>query len=88
MWGRIKNINDIIKTNKLIFDGYPRTINQAKKLETLLQDKNYLEYNLSSGILDMIINMKEHSKNKIENYLGKRFIRLQTLKDRISKIQL
>ena len=59
-----------------------------KKLETLLQDKNYLEYNLSSGILDMIINMKEHSKNKIDNYLGKRFIRLQTLKDRISKIQL
>ena len=28
------------KKNKLIFDGYPRTINQAKNLEKLLRDSN------------------------------------------------
>ena len=33
-------ILDKKKTNKLIFDGYPRTINQAKKLETLLSKSN------------------------------------------------
>ena len=31
-----KAIFDIKKKNKLIFDGYPRTINQAKNLESLL----------------------------------------------------
>ena len=31
-----KAIFDINKKNKLIFDGYPRTINQAKNLESLL----------------------------------------------------
>ena len=59
--------------------------------ETLLQDKNYLEYNLSSGILDMIINMKGYSKNKILSspLFRKKVYKDKTgLKDRISKIQL
>ena len=33
-------IFDKKKKNKLIFDGYPRTINQAKNLEKLLKDSN------------------------------------------------
>ena len=32
----INIINDPIKKNKLIFDGYPRSINQAKNLDLLL----------------------------------------------------
>ncbi len=35
-----KIIFDITKKNKLIFDGYPRTINQAKNLENLLKRSN------------------------------------------------
>ena len=35
-----KIISDPNKINKLIFDGYPRTINQAKNLETLLTKSN------------------------------------------------
>ena len=35
-----KIIFDPQKMNKLIFDGYPRTINQAKNLETLLKKSN------------------------------------------------
>ncbi len=35
-----KVIFDSKKKNKLIFDGYPRTINQAKNLETLLIKSN------------------------------------------------
>tara|TARA_Y100001936_G_scaffold224286_1_gene241771 strand:+ start:157 stop:720 length:564 start_codon:yes stop_codon:yes gene_type:complete len=35
-----KIIFDKKKTNKLIFDGYPRTINQAKILESLLHKSN------------------------------------------------
>ena len=35
-----KIIFDSKKKNKLIFDGYPRTINQAKNLENLLNKSN------------------------------------------------
>ena len=35
-----KIIFDPKKMNKLIFDGYPRTINQAKNLESLLNKSN------------------------------------------------
>ena len=35
-----KVIFDINKKNKLIFDGYPRTINKAKNLENLLNKSN------------------------------------------------
>ena len=35
-----KIIFDPLKKNKLIFDGYPRTINQAKNLEILLNKSN------------------------------------------------
>ena len=35
-----KIIFDKSKTNKLIFDGYPRTISQAKKLDDLLNKSN------------------------------------------------
>ena len=35
-----KIIFDPQKMNKLIFDGYPRTINQAKNLQTLLKKSN------------------------------------------------
>ncbi len=35
-----KIIFDSNKVNKLIFDGYPRTINQAKNLESLLKKSN------------------------------------------------
>ena len=35
-----KIIFDPSKKNKLIFDGYPRTINQAKNLDTLLNKSN------------------------------------------------
>ena len=33
-------IADPVKTNKLIFDGYPRTLNQAKNLDNLLKKSN------------------------------------------------
>ena len=36
----INIINDPIKKNKLIFDGYPRSINQAKNLDLLLNKSN------------------------------------------------
>ncbi len=35
-----KIVFDTTKINKLIFDGYPRTINQAKNLERLLEKSN------------------------------------------------
>ncbi len=35
-----KIIFDNSKKNRLIFDGYPRTINQAKNLQSLLDDSN------------------------------------------------
>ena len=35
-----KQVFDPIKKNKLIFDGYPRSISQAKNLELLLQKSN------------------------------------------------
>ena len=35
-----KQVFDPIKKNKLIFDGYPRSISQAKNLELLLQRSN------------------------------------------------
>ena len=36
----INIINDSKKKNKLIFDGYPRSINQAKNLDLLLNNSN------------------------------------------------
>tara|TARA_Y100000768_G_scaffold38689_1_gene25428 strand:+ start:169 stop:732 length:564 start_codon:yes stop_codon:yes gene_type:complete len=40
-----KVIFDSTKKNKLIFDGYPRTINQAKNLESLLnKSKQQIDY--------------------------------------------
>ena len=35
-----KQVFDPIKKNKLIFDGYPRSINQAKNLDILLESSN------------------------------------------------
>ena len=35
-----KQVFDPIKKNKLIFDGYPRSINQAKNLDVLLHSSN------------------------------------------------
>ena len=35
-----KQVFDPIKKNKLIFDGYPRSINQAKNLDLLLESSN------------------------------------------------
>ena len=35
-----KQVFDPIKKNKLIFDGYPRSINQAKNLDLLLDSSN------------------------------------------------
>ena len=35
-----KHVFDIKKKNKLIFDGYPRSINQAKNLDLLLDNSN------------------------------------------------
>ena len=35
-----KHVFDIKKKNKLIFDGYPRSINQAKNLDLLLDSSN------------------------------------------------
>ena len=35
-----REINDHEKKNKLIFDGYPRTLSQAKNLELLLKNSN------------------------------------------------
>ncbi len=35
-----KIIADPIKTNRLIFDGYPRSLNQAKNLDILLSNSN------------------------------------------------
>ena len=39
-----KQVFDPIKKNKLIFDGYPRSISQAKNLELLLQKSNQNRY--------------------------------------------
>ncbi len=50
-----KIIFDTNKKNKLIFDGYPRTINQAKNLENLLNKSNQkIEYVL-------FLNVDKHS---------------------------
>ena len=35
-----KHVFDLNKKNKLIFDGYPRSINQAKNLDLLLERSN------------------------------------------------
>ena len=35
-----KIIFDPLKINKLIFDGYPRTLNQAKNLDSILRESN------------------------------------------------
>ena len=35
-----REVNDHEKKNKLIFDGYPRTLSQAKNLELLLKNSN------------------------------------------------
>ena len=35
-----KQVFDPIKKNKLIFDGYPRSINQAKNLDKLIHNSN------------------------------------------------
>ena len=35
-----KNVSDPKKINKLIFDGYPRSLSQAKNLEVLLENSN------------------------------------------------
>ena len=37
-----KQVFDPIKKNKLIFDGYPRSINQAKNLDLLLDSSNQM----------------------------------------------
>ena len=37
-----KHIHDPKKKNKLIFDGYPRTLSQAKNLEALLKSSNQI----------------------------------------------
>ena len=37
-----KQVFDPIKKNKLIFDGYPRSINQAKNLDKLLHSSNQI----------------------------------------------
>ena len=59
-----KIIFDINKKNKLIFDGYPRTINQAKNLENLLNKSNQkIEYVLFLNVdKDSIIKRIEKRK--------------------------
>tara|TARA_A100001015_G_scaffold198976_1_gene222119 strand:+ start:1275 stop:1838 length:564 start_codon:yes stop_codon:yes gene_type:complete len=59
-----KIIFDTNKKNKLIFDGYPRTINQAKNLENLLNKSNQkIEYVLFLNVdKDSIIKRIEKRK--------------------------
>ncbi len=59
-----KVIFDANKKNKLIFDGYPRTINQAKNLEKLLNKSNQkIEYVLFLNVdKDSIIKRIEKRK--------------------------
>ena len=59
-----KVIFDANKKNKLIFDGYPRTINQAKNLENLLNKSNQkIEYVLFLNVdKDSIIKRIEKRK--------------------------
>tara|TARA_B100001778_G_scaffold292249_1_gene262734 strand:- start:81 stop:644 length:564 start_codon:yes stop_codon:yes gene_type:complete len=59
-----KVIFDTNKKNKLIFDGYPRTINQAKNLENLLNKSNQkIEYVLFLNVdKDSIIKRIEKRK--------------------------
>ena len=59
-----KVIFDTNKKNKLIFDGYPRTINQAKNLENLLNKSNQkIEYVLYLNVdKDSIIKRIEKRK--------------------------
>ena len=59
-----KIIFDTNKKNKLIFDGYPRTINQAKNLENLLNKSNQkIEYVLYLNVdKDSIIKRIEKRK--------------------------
>ena len=57
-------IFDSKKKNKLIFDGYPRTINQAKNLESLLNKSNQkIDYIFFLNVnKDLIINRIEKRK--------------------------
>ena len=59
-----KVISDSKKMNKLIFDGYPRTINQAKNLENLLTKSNHkIDYILFLNVKkDAIIKRIEKRK--------------------------
>ena len=59
-----KIIFDTNKKNKLIFDGYPRTINQAKNLENLLNKSNQkIEHVLFLNVdKDLIIKRIEKRK--------------------------
>ena len=60
-----KMIFDPIKTNKLIFDGYPRTINQAKNLENLLKRSNQkIDYVFFLNVEKQVI-FKRIEKRKI-----------------------
>ena len=58
-------IFDEKKTNKLIFDGYPRTINQAKNLDILLNKSNQkIDYIFFLNVNKMTI-IKRIEKRKI-----------------------
>jgi len=60
-----KVISDSKKMNKLIFDGYPRTINQAKNLESLLNKSNQkIDYVLFLNVNKEVIT-KRIEKRKI-----------------------
>ena len=61
-----KIIFDPLKKNKLIFDGYPRTISQAKNLETLLSNSNQkIDYIFFQNVKKDVI-LKRIEKRKEE----------------------
>ena len=61
-----KQVFDPQKKNKLIFDGYPRSINQAKNLSLLLKDSNQK--------IDFIFFLNVNKKTIIERIEKRKFI--------------
>ena len=73
-------INDLIKkvlldkkiNNRLIFDGYPRNLNQAKELDLLVKNNNQKVSCALSLDVDMeSINVSDPENPKFENVIGR-----------------
>ena len=62
-----KQVFDPIKKNKLIFDGYPRSINQAKNLDALLHNSNQkIDFVFFLNVNKMTIIKRIHKRKILE----------------------